>query len=116
MQSIYEAKKQEIEGLKHKNKGKKKWTVIGIIAFAMIPIIFFGSAFIRYRIKDRKLEATVVEIQQDIENGNYDAALVKANTLHMDVDWSSESEQYWNKEREALIDLIKQKISETKGE
>lgn len=116
MQSVYEAKKQEIEGLKHQNKGKKKWTVIGIIAFALIPIIFFGSAFIRYRIKDRELEATVVEIQQDIANGNYDVALIKANTLHMDVDWSSESEQHWNKEREALIDLIKQKMSETKGE
>jgi hypothetical protein len=30
----------------------------------------------------------------------------------MDVDWSSESEQHWNKEREALIKLIEQKKEE----
>ena len=58
------------------------------------------------------VEATVVEIRQDIANGDYDSALIKANTLHMDVDWSSESEQHWNKEREALIKLIEQKKEE----
>lgn len=116
IQTVYDAKKKEIEEMRHKRRGKKRWAVLGIIALAMIPILFFGSAFVRYRIKDRELEATVVEIQQDIADGNYDAALIKANTLHMDVDWSSESEQHWNKEREALIKLIEQKRAEEKGD
>ena len=114
IQSVYDAKKNEINTYKGNKKDKNRWAVIGIIALALIPILFFGGAFIRYRITDRKLEATVNEIQQDIANGDYDSALIKANTLHMDVGWSSESEQHWNKEREALIKFIEQKKVERK--
>ena len=114
IQAIYDAKKAEMETARKERRKSKRAVVLGVIAFALIPIIFFGQAFIRYRIKDHQLEATVVEIQQDIANGDYDSALIKANTLHMDVDWSSESEQHWNKEREALIKLIEEKRAEEK--
>ena len=114
IQAIYDAKKAEMEMAKKEKRKSKRTVVLGIIAFALIPIIFFGQAFIRYRIKDRQLEATVVEIRQDIANGDYDSALIKANSLHMDVDWSSESELHWNKEREALIKLIEEKRAEEK--
>lgn len=62
--------------------------------------------------KEKKLESIVVEIQQDIKIGNYDEALIKANTLHMDDDWSDESKAAWDKQREYLINLIEKEKEE----
>ena len=56
--------------------------------------------------KEHKLEQIVEEIEEDIANKNYDSALIKANKLHMDDGWSSESKEHWDEEREYLIDMI----------
>ena len=59
--------------------------------------------------KEHKLEHTVQEIRIDISNGDYDSALIKAQSLHMDDNWSSESRAHWDEQRESLIRLIEEK-------
>lgn len=80
---------------------------LGIILMGVLPIFYFGSLSIQHTNKERKFEALVEEINIDIQNGDYDSALVKANSLHMDDGWSDESEKHWDEQREYLIEIIK---------
>ena len=115
IQAVYDAKKSEIDAARKAKRGKNRAAFIVFIAFAMIPILYFSFAYIRYRTKDRELENTVIDIRQYIADGDYDSAIIKANTLHMDINWSTESERHWDKEREALIKLIEEKKKTEKG-
>jgi hypothetical protein len=63
---------------------------------------------------DAKLNSTVVEIQQDIIEGDYDSALIKANGLRFDPEVSEEKAKQWDEQREDLIKLIKEKKKEKK--
>lgn len=48
-------------------------------------------------------------------NKDYDAALIKAQSLHMDDNYSWDSKNRWDKERKALIKLIEEKKAEEEG-
>jgi predicted nucleic acid-binding Zn ribbon protein len=69
----------------------------------------FDDSEAEHKEREQKYEQLVQEIQADIANGDYDAALIKANSLHMDDGWSTESKEHWDKEREFLINLINEK-------
>lgn len=59
--------------------------------------------------QEQELQAIVDEIEVDIQNGDYDAALIKANGLYYTKDWSSDIEKKWDNTREGLIELIEEK-------
>lgn len=106
---IYITKIKEIK----KEKIKNYAIIFGPIAFLfvlllciVIPVKVSASS------TEKKLNATVQEIQMDIKNGDYDEALIKANTLHYDEDWSSAKAKDWDEQREELIDLINEKKNE----
>lgn len=109
IQDIYLQKKKEIK------KGKfSKWkqliimevVFVSLICAMVIPLVFWGPS------QERKLNKTVQEIQVDISNGDYDAALLKANTLYYDRSWSSVKADDWDRQREAIIEIIIEKKAE----
>ena len=107
---IYSAKKAEIESLIKKKKRGVTIAVAGLIAgIALMTALFVGFVIYPHHERERKLEAIAAEVRADIDNGDYESALVKANQLHMDDGYSHESNQKWNKEREGYIAIIKEK-------
>lgn len=80
--------------------------LLAIPMFIVIPLRVYESSV------EKKLNATVQEIQTDLEQGDYDNALIKANTLHYDEHISSGKAKDWDEQREAIIDLINEKKNE----
>lgn len=109
IENIYITKTKEIKKVKIKGTA----ILLGLFAllFAIplcivIPLSVYGGS------TEKKLNATVQEIQIDIENGDYDNALIKANKLHYDEGLSSTKAKDWDEQREALINLINEKKNE----
>lgn len=109
IQEMYDSKMKAVK----KSKGKVKKILLGCL---LIYAALMGALFFMAGIEDRKeanldkqLNATVAEIQVDISNGDYDAALIKANTLHYDSSLSKSKAEDWDEQREALIKLIEEK-------
>lgn len=73
------------------------------LMFAPISIIF-GV----HQAHMRKLEKMVDEVEYYIAQGDYDTALIKAEQIYDDTDWSTESEEKWDNIRESLIERINQ--------
>lgn len=115
IQDIYLSSSQSINKAEKKRMIKSSRVLIFALCMMFLPIlIFYGGESFFHSMRERKLEQTVQEIQVDIENGDYDSALIKAHSLHMDDNWSSESEKHWDDQRKALIKLIEQKMKEDK--
>lgn len=106
IQELYDETTKSVR--KAKKIKKNQMLILGMIlvGLGVIFVLFFVGLANNHDIKEKKLQSIVVEIQQDIKSGNYDVALIKANTLHMDDDWSDESKAAWDKQREYLINLI----------
>ena len=93
-------------------KGKFIAGILVVLAVVAYFIYFFGyysnAAEKKSIAEEEQLQIVVEEILEDIENGNYDEAYVKANSLHYTSGWSSEIEEKWDDTREALLDKIEQ--------
>lgn len=87
---------------------------IGLVLFFIIFIIGFGSLFMGIKkgsdSQEKELQSIVNDIYIDINDGNYESALIKAKSLHYTADWSSEIEEKWDDTREALIKMIEEKM------
>lgn len=109
IQNIYDNKMKQVK----KSKGKITKPIIVVVIFLILYIGFLAFMVMNENRKEAELEAqlnaTVVEIQQDIEEGDYDAALIKANGLRFDSSLDKEKAQQWDEQREYLIDLINEK-------
>lgn len=83
---------------------------LGVILLIAIFVIYFMSIYNKSKLQEEELQSLVNEIYIDINAGNYDSALIKANSLHYTADWSSEIEEKWNDTRESLIKIIEGKM------
>lgn len=92
--------------IKQKDAFKTYLLLAGLILILIILMMSLGSG---HRKKEAQLEALMQEIQIDIENQDYDAALIKAQSLRMDDNYSSESTARWDEQREAIIKIIEEK-------
>lgn len=95
----------------HKNNETSRKLISSVIAisgFVLLFVVFFGSAYVKSVREEQKLEAKVDEIMIDINNGDYDEAYIKANSLHYTSDWSSDVEVKWDNTRKALLEKIEQ--------
>ena len=101
------------EEIKKARKKRNHYWIKFILAFAGCFIMILTPVAvisISDSVRINKMEKTVIEIQNDVEAGNYETALIKANTLHITGDHKEE----WDEQREYLIDLIERKIEESK--
>lgn len=62
------------------------------------------------------LQSIVNEVMIDIENGDFDEATIKANTIHYTSNWSGETKKKWNETRKTLLKQIKEAEKEAKKE
>ena len=58
--------------------------------------------------QEEELQAIVDEVLQDIENGNFREAYIKAERIRYTESWSSEIEDKWDATREAVIEQIEE--------
>lgn len=94
---------------KQKDERKTLAIVFGIfgviIAFCLI-MSAVGNAGAKKQ--EQELQATVDEILIDIENEDFVAAYVKANSLYWDDSWTSEGEDKWDAIRKEIIKQIEE--------
>lgn len=112
IQNIYDKTMGALNKAKKDQNWKKLKAFLPVLVLCIFSFSVLIGAGIVHSNKEKKLEETVKEIQIDIQNGDYDAALIKAQGLHMDDGWSDESEAHWDEQRESLIQLIEEKKGE----
>lgn len=86
--------------------------VLIILFCSLLCFGLFSSAEKKHNECIANLETLVEEVEELIDEGNYDAARIKASQIIDDTGWSSESEEKWNDIRESLLDTIEQKKKE----
>ena len=113
IETLYRGKQKQIKNVKFKTI---MFLIVSFAALlAAIPLIFdiaFSGIERKGEKLEQKLNATVVEIQEDISNGDYDDALIKANGLRYDESLSSKKAEQWDEQREYLISMINEKKGE----
>ena len=91
---------------------EQKWALIvcfgilGAIMALCLIISLVGNAGADKQ--EQELQAIVDEIMIDIENEDFAAAYVKANSLYWDDSWTSEGEDKWDATREEIIKQIEE--------
>lgn len=112
IETLYRGKQKQIKNVKFKTI---MFLIVSFAALLAIPLIFdiaFSGIERKGEKLEQKLNATVVEIQEDISNGDYDDALIKANGLRYDESLSSKKAEQWDEQREYLISMINEKKGE----
>nr|MDY5756374.1 hypothetical protein [Eubacteriales bacterium] len=92
----------------------KKWSALGTVLIVIACVIgcfvlfngIFNSAKEASDRQEQELQAIVAEIKQDIEDGNFDEAYIKAEKIRYTENWSSEIEDKWDAIREEVIEQI----------
>ena len=101
---------------KQKNERRTLAIVFGILG-AIIAMCLIISAVGNAGAKkqDRELQAIVDQIMLDIENEDFAAAYVKANSLYWDDSWTSEGEDKWDATRKEIIKQIEEAEKKATG-
>jgi hypothetical protein len=103
-----------IEQERHKEeleKKENKWILIVclplLLVVCLLPMMVTFLGNIKMEKQEQKLQGVVEEILVDIENENFAAAYVKANSLYWEDSYTDDGVEKWNAIREELIDQIK---------
>ncbi len=86
-----------------------------LIWMALSFFVFLFLVFLGYRRHDTKvkyLKQLENEIEESIKEEDYDTALLKANRLYCDDNFSEEETTTWDNKRESLISIIEEKKRE----
>ena len=107
----YEAKEKD------KEWKKKVIETIAVIAvcffvFYYAPAHMFDSSKKKHNEKVAYLKQLEIEIDEAIQEDSYDIALLKANKLYCDDNWSKNETAAWDAKREAYLRLIDEKKRE----
>lgn len=105
--NIYQSKIREIECLREEKRKKEQKSnrilIICIAAlFLMLGALYYLTSVKPSETQKSNLEALVVEIREDIADGNYDEALLKTNKVRLKNGDTSEIIM-WDETRESLI-------------
>ena len=87
--------------------------IFGLVLSISLIISIIGNAGAKRQ--EKELQAIVDEIMIDIENEDFAAAYVKANSLYWDDSWTSEGEEKWDATREEVINQIEEAEKEATG-
>ena len=109
---------QERYRMEFKQKDERRTLAIvfgifgAIIAMCLI-ISAVGNAGAKKQ--EQELQAIVDQIMIDIENEDFAAAYVKANSLYWDDSWTSEGEDKWDATRKEIIKQIEEAEKKATG-
>ena len=116
IKEVYNNKKRAV---KAKNL---RYSLSIIVPMTILLIVLVGSfsalsgmtksSIERRRAEEESLNAVVEEVMQDVSDGDYDSALMKANNISYDESLSKERAAQWDERRENLIEMINEKKAE----
>lgn len=92
--------------------------LIAVIGFAVLMHStdhMFDEDEIAHESIVEKLEDIEEKLEEAIEEGDYDRAIILANKLRMDDGWSSEETKSWNEKREEYIRIINERKQAANG-
>ena len=96
-----------------KKSDRRQWLIFLAIFAAFGLAIYFGVVH-PHNIRVAKLEATLQEVYTDINEGRYDEAMVKVQSIRVEKEgWFDERYSRWENQRKDLIRLIEQKQRES---
>ena len=102
---------QERYRIESKQKDERRALAIGFGVFVVcitLIIIIFAAGDTRTKKQEQELQAIVEQIMIDIENEDFAAAYVKANSLYWDDSWTSEGKEKWDATRKEIMKQIKE--------
>ncbi|MBO7453524.1 MAG: zinc ribbon domain-containing protein [Clostridiales bacterium] len=117
IERLYEGKKREVKLEEKKLQAEKRKidrsSNIGIVTCLLVLglLIVFGTIWVKYengkqQQEVRRLEAIVEEIENDIEDGNYDSAMRNTRKLRYQGPENDSLEEEWEDIRKEYMDLI----------
>ena len=108
-QAQRELEKQE-ELVKERFKHKKNMGLIFFCLACLAALIFLAvlpsTMGSDHRSKVKQLEKVEIEVQEAIQNRDYDLALIKVNQLRLDDGFSPTQTEAWDAKREDYINTI----------
>ena len=108
----------EVIEAKAKVGNSKRNVILGIaipLVFVLLFVSFFASIKQGSNKEEEKLQSIVDEVMIAIENGDFEEAYIKANSIYYTADWSDDIGKKWDKTREALLKQIKKAEKEATG-
>ena len=87
---------------------------VAVACLALLFIGIFGFLHLQSSMEEKNLQRTVDSIMQDIDNGDYSSARIKAESLYYTSDWSDDIKEKWDETREQLIKEIDKAEKESK--
>lgn len=124
LQAMYEKKQKEIKKGRQKTSRSSRNTIVGFVV-SIFCVIIFGGFVADVRDKNyiekevQRLESIYREVQIEISNENYEAALMKANNLYYiyneyrsSIKEEDKKAQEWDTKREILLREIEQAMNE----
>lgn len=97
-----------IYGSNATNLKNKFW--LGVLLFFVLYTVLFIYLYNKSKTLEKNLQNMVNEIQNNINSGNYEIALIKAKSLRYTAKWSNDIKEKWDDTRESLIKIIEQKM------
>lgn len=116
LQEMRDAQERYRMEFKQKDERRTLAIVFGIFG-AIIALCLITSAVGNAGAKkqEQELQAIVDQIMIDIENEDFAAAYVKANSLYWDDSWTSEGEDKWDATRKEIIKQIEEAEKKATG-
>ena len=83
---------------------------LGVLLFFVVYTVLFMYLYNKSKTQEKNLQNMVNEIQNNINSGNYEVALIKAKSLRYTAKWSNDIKEKWDDIRESLIKIIEEKM------
>ena len=96
-----------IYGSNATNLINKFW--LGVLLFFIFYAVLFIYLYNKSKSQENNLQNIVDEIQNNINSGNYEMALVKTKSLRYTAKWSNDIKEKWDDIRESIIKIIEEK-------
>ena len=97
-----------IYGSNATNLMNKFW--LGVLVFLVLYIVLFMYLNNKSKTQEKNLQNMVNEIQNNINSGNYEVALIKTKSLRYTAKWSNDIKEKWDDTRESLMKIIEEKM------
>lgn len=90
------------------NLMNKFW--LGVLVFYALYTVTFIYLYNKSKTQEKNLQNMVNEIQNNINSGNYEVALIKTKSLRYTAKWSNDIKEKWDDTRESLMKIIEEKM------
>lgn len=90
------------------NLMNKFW--LGVLVFYALYTVTFIYLYNKSKTQEKNLQNMVNEIQNNINSGNYEVALIKNKSLRYTAKWSNDIKEKWDDTRESLMKIIEEKM------